>query len=127
MIGVSPLNSDLSYLIFDGGVSKNGSISQLCSVCSGTEYEGAVHDILCQALKKDLKQILTLGLQTVCSLHPAMLQLFSNISRSLGFPYEPDPNISRIGTNRISQSGLDYLQDLEYPVSSVGLDVRNKW
>ena len=41
------------------------------------EYEGAVHDILGQALKKDLKQVLTLGLQTVCKLLLAMLQLFS--------------------------------------------------
>ena len=65
------------------------------------EYEGAVHDILGQALQKDLKQILTLGFQTVCKLHLVMLYLFSKISRSLGFPYEPDPLISRIGTNPI--------------------------
>ena len=34
----------------------------------GTEYEGAVHDILGQALEKDLKKVLILGLQTVCNL-----------------------------------------------------------
>ena len=31
------------------------------------------------------------------------------------------------GPHLILQSGLDYLQDLEYPFASVGLDVSDKW
>ena len=68
MIGVSPLKSGLSYLIFDGGPWKYVRSFQSYQAWGGTEYEGAVHDILGQALKKDLKQVVTLGLQTVCKL-----------------------------------------------------------
>ncbi|KAF8954179.1 hypothetical protein BDZ97DRAFT_514398 [Flammula alnicola] len=64
MIAVSPLKSDLSFLIFDG------------------EYEGAFHDMLGQALKKDLKQILPLGLETVIG-HSSGLDYLQD----LGYPF----------------------------------------
>ncbi|KDR79778.1 hypothetical protein GALMADRAFT_1163511 [Galerina marginata CBS 339.88] len=50
MIAVSALKSEMSFLIFDG------------------EYGGTVDRMLSQALKKNLKQSLIMGLQTVAGL-----------------------------------------------------------
>ncbi|KAF8816903.1 hypothetical protein BYT27DRAFT_7153946 [Phlegmacium glaucopus] len=65
MIGVSPLESELSFLIFDG------------------EYEGPTDYLLGQVLKKDINQILTLGLQTVIGLSSALDYL-----QDLKYPFE---------------------------------------
>ena len=46
---------------------KTSVVTRLLNIIR-TEYEGAIHDILGQALKRDIKKILTLGLQTVCRL-----------------------------------------------------------
>ncbi|KDR80442.1 hypothetical protein GALMADRAFT_242885 [Galerina marginata CBS 339.88] len=70
LIAVSGLKSKTPFLVFDG------------------EYEDTVDSMLSWVLKKETKEILTLGLQTVIGL----------------------------------SSGLDYLQELNYPFASVGLD-----
>ncbi|KDR80457.1 hypothetical protein GALMADRAFT_242914 [Galerina marginata CBS 339.88] len=70
LIAVSGLKSETPFLVFDG------------------EYEDTVDSMLSWVLKKDTKEILTSGLQTVVGL----------------------------------SSGLDYLQELNYPFASVGLD-----
>ncbi|PPR01453.1 hypothetical protein CVT26_015086 [Gymnopilus dilepis] len=70
MIGVSPRNSGLSFLVFDG------------------DYECVADHILEHALRSGLDQSLTFGLRTVVGL----------------------------------SSALDYLNDMDYPLGSVGLD-----
>ncbi|KDR80452.1 hypothetical protein GALMADRAFT_154066 [Galerina marginata CBS 339.88] len=70
LIAVSGLKSKAPFLVFDG------------------EYEDTTDRLLSWVLKKETKEILTFGLQTVIGL----------------------------------SSGLDYLQELNYPFASVGLD-----
>ena len=49
-----------------------------------TEYEGAIHDILGQALKKDIKKVLTLGLQMVCALAFGNITIVLTFSKVIG-------------------------------------------
>ncbi|KAF8814347.1 hypothetical protein BYT27DRAFT_7130055 [Phlegmacium glaucopus] len=65
MIGVSPLESELPFLVFDGG------------------YEGPADYLLGQVLKKDINQSLTLGLQTVIGLSSGLGYL-----QDLKYPFE---------------------------------------
>ncbi|KAF8970564.1 CHAT domain-containing protein [Flammula alnicola] len=68
LIGVSPLGSDNPFLVFDG------------------DYEGRLDYILRQVLKKDLKQSLILGIQTVIGL-----------SSSLDYLHDQDYPIASMG------------------------------
>ena len=67
LIGVSALNSELPFLVFDESLSdffcftKDSPDSTF--FLTGTEW--AIESIIASALSKDLKQSLFLGLQTV--------------------------------------------------------------
>lgn len=66
MIAVSAFESEMSFLVFDD------------------EYEGTVDRMLSQALKKDLKQSLILGLRTVAGLSSGLDYL-----QGLKYPFVP--------------------------------------
>ena len=71
LIGVSALNSELPFLVFDESFSEfsllhKGQSWQHFFFLTGTEW--AIESIIASALSKDLKQSLFLGLQTVWDL-----------------------------------------------------------
>jgi hypothetical protein len=74
---------------------KTSIVTHLLNII-GTEYEGVIHDILGQALKRDIKQILTLGLQTVGRLAFGDVTIFLTFAKVVGLSVGTTSHVSRI-------------------------------
>ena len=133
LIGVSGLNSELPFLVFDESLSER-CLNTICLKMTapttfffiGTEW--AIESIIASALSKGLKQSLLLGLQTVWDL----LYSYDNSHclqgcRSFGANFLNSCLSLPVDRHSVNitalQSGLDYLHTLLYPLASVGLDV----